>query len=231
MRMQVAASHRAEDIPLPRRVLAFGFLVVCYAFYSYAWNTVDLLRPYIRAAAGLSLQQAGLLYSAQSLGALLGALCIGQLADRFGKRRLLFVVTLGYGLALLAGVWADTFVALLVQRLVLGVFLGGVFSVCVGLYVGWFDAAVRGRLASVVAVMYTLGFIAQGWLGARLLERDWTLMLWIGAVPPIVLSLLTFWVVPDDRKTIAHGGMIAAAAPRKLPIVELFQPQYRRTTL
>ena len=212
-------------------MLAFGFLVVCYAFYSYAWNTVDLLRPYIRAAAGLSLQQAGLLYTSQSLGALIGALCIGQLADRFGKRKLLFVVTLGYGLALLAGVWANTFAALALQRAVLGVFLGGVFSVCVGLYVGWFNAAVRGRMASLVAVMYTLGFIAQGWLGARLLEHDWKLMLWIGAVPPIVLSLFVFWLVPDDRKTIAYGGAPAGAPLFKLPIVELFQPQYRRTTL
>ena len=69
----------AEDLPLARRASAFAFLVACYFFYSYAWNTVDVLRPYIRAAAGLSLQQAGLLYTFQSLGALVGALCIGQL--------------------------------------------------------------------------------------------------------------------------------------------------------
>lgn len=214
-----------------RRASAFAFLVACYFFYSYAWNTVDVLRPYIRASAGLSLQEAGLLYTCQSLGALIGALCIGQLADRFGKRKLLFVVTLGFGLALLAGVVASSFVALAAQRLVLGVFLGGVFSVCVGLYVSWFNAQVRGRLASLVAAMYTFGFIFQGWLGTRLLERDWTLMLWVGALPPIVLALFTFWIVPDDRRVLPFGGAPQSAPASKLPIVELFQPQYRRTTL
>ena len=113
----------------------------------------------------------------------------------------------------------------------LGVFLGGVFSVCVGLYIGWFSAGVRGRMASVVAVMYTLGFIAQGWFGARLLERDWTLMLWIGAVPPIVLSLFVCWLVPDDRKTILFGSAPSTAPMAGLPIIEIFQPQYRRATL
>ena len=222
---------RAEDLPLRRRAFAFAFLVACYFFYSYAWNTVDVLRPYIRASAGLGLQEAGLLYTCQSLGALIGALCIGQLADRFGKRNLLFVITLGFGLALLAGVVARSFVALAAQRLVLGVFLGGVFSVCVGLYISWFNAQVRGRLASVVAAMYTLGFIFQGWLGTRLLERDWTLMLWVGALPPVGLALFTFWIVPDDRRVLSFGGAAPSAPVAKLPIIELFQPQYRRTTL
>ena len=222
---------RAEDLPLTRRAFAFAFLVACYFFYSYAWNTVDVLRPYIRASAGLGLQEAGLLYTCQSLGALIGALCIGQLADRFGKRNLLFVITLGFGLALLAGVVARSFVALAAQRLVLGVFLGGVFSVCVGLYISWFNAQVRGRLASVVAAMYTLGFIFQGWLGTRLLERDWTLMLWVGALPPVGLALFTFWIVPDDRRVLSFGSAAPSAPVAKLPIIELFQPQYRRTTL
>ena len=43
---------RAEDIPLPRRLLAFALILLGYIFYSYAWNTVDVLRPYIRAASG-----------------------------------------------------------------------------------------------------------------------------------------------------------------------------------
>ena len=102
--MQTVACRRAEYIPIFRRVIAFGFVVVCYSFYSYAWNTVDLLRHYIHAAAGLNMHQAGLLYTCQSLGVLIGALAIRQLSDRYGKRKMLFVVTLGYGLALLAGV-------------------------------------------------------------------------------------------------------------------------------
>ena len=224
------AMVRAEDIPIARRVAAFVLIVCGYTFYSYAWNTVDLLRPYIRASAGLSLQQAGLLYSAQSLGALAGALLIGQLADRFGRRLLLVVITLGYGLTLLAGLLASGLAALLLQRAVLGLFLGGVFSVAVGLYVSLFAQRIRGRLASLVGAMYGGGVVLQGWLGSMLLERDWTLMLWAGGLPPLLIAAVSWFVIPDDRRVIPHGGAVSAAPSARLPVVELFAPALRRTT-
>jgi predicted MFS family arabinose efflux permease len=43
---------------------------------------VDVLRPFIRESLGLSLMQAGSTYSAQGAGALIGAVVIGQMADR-----------------------------------------------------------------------------------------------------------------------------------------------------
>ncbi|WP_185965070.1 MFS transporter [Glacieibacterium frigidum] len=223
---------RAEDISLTRRVAAFAFILLGYIFYSYAWNTIDVLRPYIRASAGLTLTEAGLLYSFQSAGALVGAVVVGQMADRFGRRNLLAAITLGYGVALLAGVFAHDFVSLAAQRLVLGIFLGGVFAVAVGLYVGLFDAQVRGRLASIVGATFGLGLALQGWLGGFYLDNDWTVMLWAGAVPPIVLALFTFVVIPDDRHVIPYGG--APEAPvitSKMPARELFAPEHRRTTL
>ena len=242
----------AEDLPLARRVVAFALILVGYIFYSYAWNTVDILRPYIRQSAGLTLQEAGLMYSAQSLGALIGAPVIGQLADRFGRRLLLTIITVGYALALLSGLAADGLWSLLAQRLVLGVFVGGVFSVVVGLYMGLFDQRLRGRLASLVGAMFSGGIVLQGWLGTYLLEVDWTLMLWAGGVPPLFIALLGWWIIPDDRRVIEHGAKASAAAASaaasvavaasaaaatapptkaKLPIAELFKPAVRRITL
>jgi MFS family permease len=226
-----APAIRAEDLPAARRVTAFVLILATYVFYSFAWNTIDTLRPYIREAAGLSIAQAGWLYSAQSLGALLGALAIGQLADRFGRRLLLVLITAGYGLALLAGLAAHDFASLLAQRLVLGVFLGGVFSVAVGLYVGLFAPHIRGRLAALVGAMFNGGLVLQGWMASLLLERDWTLLIWFGGLPPLVLALGCWLLVPDDRRIVPWGGAPPAPAVRKLPISELLQPGLRRTTL
>ena len=62
------------------------FLMVADFYYGWAWNTVDVLRPDIRASFGLSLTEVSLMYTAQSAGALVGAVVIGQLADRLGRR-------------------------------------------------------------------------------------------------------------------------------------------------
>ena len=46
---------RAEDISKGRRIAALCFLLVAYFFYAWSWNTVDILRPYIKESLNLSL--------------------------------------------------------------------------------------------------------------------------------------------------------------------------------
>ncbi len=224
--------RRAEDISSLRRIIAFGLILVSYVFYSFAWNTVDILRPYIQESLDLSLQQAGLSYTAQSIGALLGAVVLAQLADRFGRRNLLAFVTFGYGAALLLGLAVTDLTELLLQRLLLGFFLGGVFACAVGLYVGLFPPGIRGRLASFVGVSYAVGVMVQGWLGRSLLDTDWTLMLWIGGFAPLGIAVVLFTFVPDDRRMLPWGGSdTAAAKPAKVPALELFAAPYRSLTI
>ena len=123
---------------LARRISAFAFVLIAEFFYGWAWNTVDVLRPFIRDSLGLTLTQAGSAYSAQGAGALIGAITFGQLADRLGRRNMLVAIMIGYGAMLIAGVAVASYPQLLLQRFVLGLFLGGSFPVIVGIYVGLF---------------------------------------------------------------------------------------------
>jgi len=210
---------------LVRRVSAFAFLLAAEFFYSWAWNTVDILRPYLRDSLGLTLTQAGSAYSAQGAGALAGALLIGQLADRLGRRNMLVAVMIGYGSLLLAGVFVTSYWELLLQRLVLGVFLGGSFPVVVGIYVGLFGSGVRGRLASMISAVFSASIITQGYAFGHLAGRDWRLLLWLGGVPPILLASFAYAVVPGGVRQIAGPGK------QRLPMSELFAPSLRRQTL
>ncbi len=213
------------QLSVGRRVGAFVFLLAAEFFYSWAWNTVDILRPYLRESLGLTLTQAGSAYSAQGAGALAGAMLIGQLADRLGRRNLLVTVMLGYGSMLLAGVFVSSYLELLLQRFCLGVFLGGSFPVVVGIYVGLFAAGVRGRLASMVSAVFSASIITQGYAFGHLAGHDWRLLLWLGGVPPILLAFFAYAVVPRGiRQTAAPGK-------QRLPISELFAPSLRRQTL
>ena len=230
--MNMRATIRAEDIPVPRRVFAFAFFMLADFFYGWSWNTADVLRPDIRATLGLTLTQAGSMYSAQGLGALVGAIIIGQLADRLGRRNALFGIMIGYGLCLGLGVLVQTYAQLMAQRFALGLFLGGVFPTVVGLYTCLFDKRVCGKLAGFYNGTFNGSVFVLGLLANRFQIADWHTLILMGAVPPLVLAPLAYLIVPDDRKIIPYGAVeYARAAVGKLPIVELFQNGLWKRTL
>ena len=232
-RVDPAATLRADDLGVGRRLVALGYLALAYVLYSWAWNTVDVLRPYIASDLKLSLTQSGSLYSAQALGALSGAVVNGQLADRFGRRNALMAVMIGFGLCLLAGTLVASYPQVLVQRLLLGYFTGSMYPITVGIYAGLFSVRVRGRVAAIIMgssylAVSLLGIAAAAVFAWRL---DWHLLLWEGALP-IVLALLAPLFVPDDRRMIPLGATaIATGTPGTLPISELFSPAFRRQTI
>ncbi len=219
-----AARPALVHLPLVRRLSAFGFLLLAEFFYGWAWNTVDVLRPLFRQALGLSLTQAGSAYSAQGAGALIGAITIGQLADRLGRRNMLVAVMIGYGVLLNAGVLVHTYPQLLLQRFVLGLFLGGSFPVVVALYVDLFRADLRGKLASAINTTFSLAIVLLGWAFGHLGHHDWRLLLWAGGVPPILLAGFAYLIVPQAAHAPARKGA-------RIPVAELFTPALRRQTL
>ena len=222
---------RAEDIPLARRVIAFMFLMVFDFYYGWAWNTVDVLRPDIRAALDLTLRQAALMYTAQSTGALVGAVVIGQVADRLGRRNTLFAIMVGYGLSLLASAFVGSLAPLLAHRFVLGIFLGGVFPVAVSIYTALFDRRLCGRLAGFYNGTFNGSIVVLGFVVSTLGVTDWRTLLWLGALPPLALAPLVFLLVPNDRRTVPFGVTDLPPPATRLPVAELFAPSMRRRTL
>lgn len=224
---------RAEDLSATRRAVALAFLLSAYFFYSWSWNTVDVLRPYIQERLSLSLTQVGSLYTWQAVGSLAGAVVMGQVADRIGRRNALVLAMLGYGSCLLSGLLVTSYWQLVAERILLGFFMGGMYPIAVGIYSGLFAPGVRGRIAGFVMCTYNLAVAALGFVSARVFEAglDWTTLLWAGAVP-VMLAGLAFLAVPDDRKVAAWGA--ADREPQvagKLPVAELFQPAVRKQTL
>jgi MFS family permease len=224
-----AVLTRAEDLPLGRRIASFAFIATAYFFYAWSFNTVDVLRPYIAEDLGLDIQAVSYIYTAQSLGALIGAIVNAQLADRFGRRNALFLVMIAYGLSLAAGALVSDYPQLLAQRFALGYFTGSMFPIAVGLYPGLFEQRRRGLLAGLLLCSYNLAVTVQGEAGRYVLDFDWKILLWVGLIP-VALAPLAYVFVPDDKKLIPWGGH-SGGKLQKLPMAELFQPAFRSRTL
>lgn len=232
-------SFPAATVPLPhsdpasaepglgRQVLVFVLLLACEFLYGWAWNTVDVLRPYIRESLGLSLIEAGSAYSAQGAGALTGAIVLGQIADRIGRRRVLSGLVFGYGVLLLAGMIVASYPQLLLQRFLLGFFAGGSFPVVVGIYINLFQPTLRGRLAGTLNAAFSLSIVVLGVAMGLVAPGNWKHLLLIGGIPPLALALLVLAAIPTGSRMDrgARGGV------SRLPVSELFAPGLRRQTL
>jgi MFS family permease len=225
---------RAQDFSQARRFSALAFLLIAYFFYAWSWNTVDILRPYIKESLGLTDLQAGSSYTLQSIGAIVGAVVMGQIADKIGRRNALVISMIGYGCGLLSALLISSYTGLIFQRIGLGFFMGSMFPIAVGIYSGLFARDVRGLIAGFVLGTYNVAVAALGFMSAAAFRAgyDWTVLLWAGAVP-VALALFAFLVIPDDRKFIPMDGKSEDEATAKagLPIAELFKPGVARQTI
>jgi MFS family permease len=225
---------RAQDFSQMRRFGALAFLLVAYFFYAWSWNTVDILRPYIKESLNLTDLQAGSSYTLQSIGAVVGAVVMGQIADKIGRRNALVISMIGYGCGLLSALLVSTYTGLIFQRIGLGFFMGSMFPIAVGIYSGLFARDVRGVIAGFVLGTYNVAVAALGFLSAAAFRAgyDWTVLLWAGAVP-VTLALFAFFVIPDDRHFIPMDGKTEEETTTKatLPIAELFKPGVARQTI
>ncbi len=224
----------AADLTPTRRYVALAFLLIAYFCYAWSWNTVDILRPYIKQSLNLTLTQSGSLYTLQSIGAIAGAVVMGQVADKIGRRNALSVAMIGYGTGILAALVVHNYTQLIFQRAFLGFFMGSMFPIAVGIYSGLFARKVRGSIAGVVFFVYNIAVAALGFFSAATFRAgyDWKILLWIGVIP-VSMSLFAPLFIPDDRKLIPMDGLAdgQALAKTKLPITELFAPGVKRQTI
>jgi MFS family permease len=205
------------------RGAAIAYLLSLQFFYAWAWSSSDVLRPLFRQLYGLSLSQAGAAYSAQVAGAFVGAVFVGQVRHRLGRRPTLALIGCGCGASLAAGALVTDISGLIAQRLALGLFMGAVFPVTVGILVDLFPPGQRGRLASVIDATYFSAVIVLGWAAALWIEIDWRLLFWPAGASMILIGLGAMRLSISDH---------ADDRPQRAPLArDLFAPALRRRTL
>jgi sugar porter (SP) family MFS transporter len=153
----------------------------------------------------------GILVSAVTLGALLGALMAGAAADRFGPRLTLIAGGALFVAGALASAFAGTMTVLLAARLVIGVAIG-LTSVTAPIYIAeTARAAIRGRLVSLYQFAITVGILVSYLCDDALARRGaWRWMLGLGALPGAAL-LLGMLPMPESPRWLWRRGERAAA--------------------
>lgn len=170
---------------------ALGVLAIAMVLSMATWFSAAAVLPALRAELGISTSQGGLLTIAVQLGFVAGAVvsALTNLPDLVSVRRLVFVGSMGAALANAGLLVAGSFTSALLARLLVGMFLAGVYGPSLKLMATWFRHQ-RGTALGIMVGALTLGsalpHLVNGLGGA-----DWRPLI-------VVTSLLT-----------AAGGFVA----------------------
>jgi len=163
-------------------------------------------------ALGLTDEQVGLSATAYLLGAVLGALFFGYLADVLGRRRLFFVTLGVYVAGTAASAFATGFGSFALSRFVTGAGIGGEYSAINSAIQELIPARYRGRTDLAVNGSFWIG-AALGAVGSTVLlapgllppDAGWRAAFGIGALLGLAILLLRRALPESPRWLLLHG--------------------------
>jgi MFS transporter, putative metabolite:H+ symporter len=150
------------------------------------------------------------------VGQFLGAIVLGRLADRLGRRRA-FLVNLGvYSLFSLVGGLSPNAGLLVVSRFLAGMGLGAELALADTYLADLMPARLRGRFLSVAYTVAFLGVPAAGFLARALVPlaplgvSGWRWMFYLGAVGAVLVWALRR-LLPESPRWLESVGRTAEA--------------------
>lgn len=145
------------------------------------------------------------------VGMTLGALMIGALTDRFGRRKSMIWSVAAFSLATLACAFAHDWVQLSLYRFLAGFGLGGCLPTAIAL-VTEFSRGQAGKASTRLMTGYHVGAVATALLGLALLPLlGWRAMFIAGALPGIALLPLMLRHLPESPAFLLAKGRRAEA--------------------
>ncbi|WP_424308566.1 sugar porter family MFS transporter [Gordonia sp. (in: high G+C Gram-positive bacteria)] len=168
---------------------------------------------------GLSTTTEGLVVSTLLIGAAIGALTCGRLADRIGRRKTMIILAVIFFVGTLGAVVAPNLAVMLPSRVILGLAVGGA-SVVVPVYLSELAPTERrGRLGGRNELAIVIGqlaafvvnaIIAAVWVPASDTNPDghegvWRIMLAVCAIPAVCLFVGMLRMPESPRWFISKG--------------------------
>lgn len=202
---QVMPAKASSLVKRSAIVAALGGLIFGFDTTVISGTTTSLESQFNLSSFGL-----GFTVAVATIGTIVGALIAGKMADRFGRRKVLFIIGILYILGALGTGLAPVHDVLLLFRFVGGIGVG-MSSVVAPIYTAEISpAAVRGRLVGLVQFNIVLGILvayASNAIIRQIVDSSvaWRWMLGIMAVPAVIfMALLT--CVPETPRWLFEKG-------------------------
>jgi len=215
----VTRGEEAFDIAAPRGLGAKELLVMISSIMALTAMGIDLLLPAfddIRDAFDLPEEsnQVSQVITVYFLGLAIAQLVWGPLADRFGRKKILYCSIGVYAFGALLSALAPSFAWLLIGRFVWGTGAAGTRVVAIAIVRDSFEGSKMAQAMSQIMAVFVLVPVFAPSFGALLLyvfnwqALFWFSVIWAGAI--MVWSLrLSETLRPEHRRELEFGSVAA----------------------
>jgi AAHS family 4-hydroxybenzoate transporter-like MFS transporter len=175
--------------------------------------SIGLAGPLIATDLKMTAAAFSPVYSSGLLGAAIGALIVGPISDRYGRKPLLVLTTAVFGLFTCLTVLADSFPQLIVYRFIAGLGLGGATPCFITMAAEYAPQRSRATIVSLLWAGYPFGNSVGGFLASYLLRHfHWSMVFYAGGVPTLIVALLILLFMPESLRFLAAQGASEKAA-------------------
>ncbi|MYX40570.1 MFS transporter [Streptomyces sp. SID89] len=158
------------------------------------------------------------------VGVAIGAVCVGPLADRLGRRLLLIGSVVLFSVFTLLVPLAGSVTVFALLRLVAGLGLGACMPVSLTMMAEHMPASRRARASTLTMTGYHTGAVITSLLALQVTD-DWEILFYVLGAAGLVIAAIQWFRLPESEAFTQAGKSSAA---RRVPFTDLLKPAYLR---
>jgi AAHS family benzoate transporter-like MFS transporter len=185
-------------------VLFWCALIIIFDGYDLAVSGIAL--PSIMKRMGVDATRAGLMVSSALFGMMFGAIFLGTVADRIGRRWAIAICIALFSLFTAAAGFAEDPLTFAIVRFLAGVGIGGVMPNVVAQMTEYSPKKMRATLVTLMFSGYAVGGIVAALLGKGLIEAYGWQSVFFAAALPLVLIPLILKSLPESMPFLLAKG-------------------------
>jgi putative MFS transporter len=188
-----------------KKILAAAIIGDALEFFDFF--LIAFVLPFLIGPWKLTFGQFATVFMSSGVGAILGAMIWGALADKIGRRKVFIGTVLNFSIAtgFLYFTPDNGWMFLTVLRFFVGFGVGGLYCVDLPLVQEFMPTSKRGFIGGLVTCVIPLGTGLGAVLAAFIPADQWRLLFAIGVLPALVVLLVRMWV-PESPRWLARQG-------------------------
>lgn len=183
-------------------------------------TAIGYVAPSLAKEWGLTKAALGPVFSAGLFGLMIGALTLGPLADRIGRKKIIIFSTLAFGIGTLATAFIQDVNTLLAIRFLTGLGLGGAMPNTIAMTSEFNPQRRRATMVMIMFCGFSLGAALGGLLAAALIPQfGWRSVFVVGGIAPLLLVPILVLRLPESVRFLALTGVANARVGELLALI------------